>query len=132
RWSARPRSREGDSGGGPIPIWRAGGEGRSHADWRPAQRPSRTSRPSASCRGRRRLLRAWSRSLALGDHGLSPVDLDEDRVALAAAGTNRGATQAAAAAPELVHQRADDAGAGGADRMAQGDGAAVHVDLVLV
>src|SRR6187402_2790441 len=59
--------------------------------------------------------------------GSAPVDLDHDRVALAAAGADRGDAEAAAAAAQLVHEGADDAGAGSTDRMAEGDRAAVDV-----
>src|SRR6185312_7817309 len=59
-------------------------------------------------------------------------DLQNDGVALTAAGADRGATIAAAATAKLVDERADDARAGCTDRMAEGDGAAVDVDLVLV
>ena len=63
----------------------------------PARRPCRTSRPSVSCRGRRRLLRAWSEPGPRRSR-TSAVDLHEDRVALAAARADRGAAEAAAAA----------------------------------
>src|SRR3954454_10782735 len=63
---------------------------------------------------------------------LGPVDLDHDRVALAAAGADRGDAEAAAAAAQLVDEGADDASAGGADRVPEGDRAAVDVDLLLV
>src|SRR3954454_23911852 len=63
---------------------------------------------------------------------LGAVDLDEDGIALAAPCAARGATQAAAAATQLVHERADDAGAGGTDGVAERDRATVDVDLVLV
>src|SRR3954454_9886103 len=59
-------------------------------------------------------------------------DLDDHVVALAAARADRGAAEPAAAALELERERPEDPGAGGADRMAERDGAAVHVDLVLV
>src|SRR4051794_27799510 len=59
-------------------------------------------------------------------------DLDDHGVALAAARADRGAAEAAAAALELERERPEDPGPGGADRVAEGDGAAVHVDLVLV
>src|SRR6478735_12632250 len=64
--------------------------------------------------------------------GLGAVDFDHDRVALAAAAADRGDAEAATAAAKLVDERADDAGAGGADRVTEGDRAAVHVDLLLV
>src|SRR5689334_16735855 len=60
------------------------------------------------------------------------IDLDDHRVALAAARADRGAAQAAAPPAQLEHERAEDARARGADRMAEGDRAAVDVDLVLV
>src|ERR1700761_5245408 len=55
-------------------------------------------------------------------------DLDEERVSLAAAAANGGDAVAAAAAAELGDGSAHDAGAGRADRMAEGDGAALGVD----
>src|SRR5436853_7249526 len=60
------------------------------------------------------------------------VDLDDDRVALATARADRGDTESAAAAAQLVDEGADDAGAGSADRVPEGDRAAVDVDLLLV
>ena len=51
-----------------------------------------------------------------------------DRVALPAAGADRRAAEPAAAAAQLVDERADDARAGGADRVPERDGAAVDVD----
>jgi len=44
-----------------------------------------------------------------------------------AAGADRGQAEAAAVAAQLVGERREDARAGGADRMAECDGAAVHV-----
>src|SRR6476620_4089238 len=61
-----------------------------------------------------------------------PGDFDHDRVALTAAGADRGDAEASPAPTQLVHKRADDAGAGGTDRVAKGDRAAVDVDLALV
>ena len=58
---------------------------------------------------------------------LIPRDFDHARVALAAAGADRGDAEAAAGAAQLVHQRGDDPSPGRTDRMAQGDGAAVRV-----
>ena len=60
------------------------------------------------------------------------IHLDDHGVALAAARADRGAAEAAATAPQLEHERADDAGARCADRVTERDGAAVDVDLVLV
>ena len=60
------------------------------------------------------------------------LDLDHDRIALAAARADRGDAEAAAAAAQLVDEGADDPGAGGADRMAECDRAAIDVDRVLV
>src|SRR3954453_12261403 len=65
-------------------------------------------------------------------------DLEDHRVALAAPGADPGAPQAApgraagdpepaATAAQLGDQRADDAGARGADRVAERDRPAVHV-----
>src|SRR4051812_1932334 len=60
------------------------------------------------------------------------IDAENDRVALPAAGADRRAAEAAAATAQLVDQRAEDPGAGRADRMPERDGAAVDVDLLLV
>ena len=57
---------------------------------------------------------------------------DDQRVALAAAAAQRRGADAAAAALQLERQVQGDPGAGHADRVAQRDGAAVDVDLVLV
>src|SRR3954471_16241457 len=61
-----------------------------------------------------------------------PSNLDDHGVALAAARADRRAAVAAAATAQLVHERAEDAGARSADRVADGDGAAVDVDPLLV
>src|SRR6478609_7264116 len=60
------------------------------------------------------------------------LDLHDDRVALATAGADRRAAVAAAAAAQLEHERADDAGAGRADRVTERHGAAVDVHALLV
>ena len=57
-------------------------------------------------------------------------DLEEQRVALPAAGADRGEAEPTAVAAELVDHGADDAGARRADRVAERDGAAVHVHLL--
>src|SRR6478735_12316279 len=54
-------------------------------------------------------------------------DFDEECVALAAAGADRGEAEAAAVAAQVVHHRAEDAAAARADRMAESDRAAVDV-----
>src|SRR5262245_16369157 len=59
-------------------------------------------------------------------------DFDQKRVALPAAGTDRGQSQSAAVPAQLVHHRPDDAAATRADRVAERDGAAVHIRLLLV
>src|ERR1700756_1611091 len=59
-------------------------------------------------------------------------DLEDDRVPLATARADRGATDAAAAAAQLVHQHADDPCARGSDRMPQRHCATVDVHLVLI
>ena len=70
---------------------------------------------------------------ASGDWGPSAaIHLDDHGVALAAARADRRAAEAAAAAAQLEHQRAEDPRAGGADRVAERDRAAVDVDPVLV
>src|SRR5258708_38632842 len=53
------------------------------------------------------------------------------RRAHAAADAERGEAGREAATLELVEHGAQDHGAGGAQRMAHGDGAAVHIDLVV-
>src|SRR6185503_2259677 len=63
---------------------------------------------------------------------LAAVHFDDHRVALAAARADRRAAEPAAAAPQLVDERHQDAGAAGADRVAERDRAAVHVHLGLV
>src|SRR5436190_20596110 len=59
-------------------------------------------------------------------------DLQQERVALAAAGADRSEAEAAAVSPQLVHHRADDPSARRANRMTERDGAAVHVHDLLV
>src|SRR5690349_16932628 len=54
-------------------------------------------------------------------YGLSACDLDDHRIALAPTGADRRDAEAAAAAAQLVHEAAEDAGAGGADRVAERD-----------
>src|SRR5262245_9962273 len=63
--------------------------------------------------------------------GVLAVDLDDDRVALTATRADRRDADAATAATELVDERADDAGARSADRVAERDRPAVDVDVVL-
>ena len=62
--------------------------------------------------------------------GHAAVDLDHDRVALPAARADRGQAAPAAAPAQLVHERADEARAGGADGMPERDRAAVDVDAL--
>src|SRR5438874_7082193 len=57
-------------------------------------------------------------------------DIDQQRIALTAAGADRCETETASISPQLVDHRAEDAGARGPDRMAECDGAAVDVDLL--
>src|SRR5918994_2136645 len=75
-----------------------------------------------------------SRSRATGARIAARVvlGLDQQRVALAAAGADRREAEPAAVAPQLVHHRADDSAPGGADRMPERDRAAVHVYDLLV
>src|SRR5437867_8145847 len=54
-------------------------------------------------------------------------DVDQERVALAAAGADRGEAETAAVAAQVVHHRAEDPAAARADRMPERDGAAVDV-----
>src|SRR4051794_39963415 len=72
---------------------------------------------------------AWTRP---GRTRLPAVDFDYDGVALTAAGADRRAAEPPAAAAQLVDERHQDAGAAGADRVAERDGTAVHVHLRLV
>ena len=58
------------------------------------------------------------------------LDLKQERVTLAAAGADRRQAEPAAVAAQLVDQRPQDAGAGGAHRMAERDRAPVHVHLL--
>ena len=58
--------------------------------------------------------------------------LDDHRDALAAADAGRGDAVALAAAPQLEHQRQQQPRAGGAERMAERDRAAVDVGPVAV
>src|ERR1700729_2305923 len=89
-----------------------------------AARPNwKAEEPSMSVRSRSKN--------AAGDPSAA-IDLDDHGVALAATGADRGPPEPAAAAPKLEQERAEDAGAGGADRVAERDRAAVDVDLVLV
>src|ERR671919_2103171 len=67
-----------------------------------------------------------------GGASLGAVDLENNGVPLAAAAADRGAAEPAAAAAKLGDQGADDPRAGGADRVPEGDRAAVDVDVVLV
>src|SRR3954452_12413884 len=60
------------------------------------------------------------------------IDFEDDRVALATTRADRGHAEPATAATQLVHQRAEDARARCADRVAERDRAAVHVHLRLV
>src|SRR4051794_6624322 len=57
-------------------------------------------------------------------------DFEQNRVALAAAGADRGEAEAAAVAVQLVDHRREDPGARGADRVPEGHRAAVDVDLL--
>src|SRR6201990_2796149 len=59
-------------------------------------------------------------------------DLDEEGVALAAAGADRSEPEPAAVAAQLVDHRGEDSPARRADRMPEGDGAAVDVHLLRV
>src|SRR3954469_23716894 len=60
------------------------------------------------------------------------VDAQDPGVALASAGADRRAPDAAAAPAQLVHQRAEDAGAGRPDGVTERNRTAIDVDLVLV
>src|SRR5207237_654864 len=94
----------------------------------PAPRGSRscTTRPSRGrSSGSGRAARSAMRTGGLGH-------LEDDGVALATARADRRTAQPAAAAPQLEHQAAENAGARGADRVAERDRAAVYVDPVLL
>jgi hypothetical protein len=60
------------------------------------------------------------------------LDAEDDGVTLIAARADRGAAEAAASAFELVDERAENAGAGGADRVAEGNRAAIDVNARVV
>src|SRR5918999_3913657 len=64
--------------------------------------------------------------------GLGRLNLEQEGVALAAAGADRGEPEAAAVPAQLVHHRPDDARARGPDRVPERDCAAVHVHALLV
>src|SRR6476659_1678947 len=64
--------------------------------------------------------------------GGSGVDVQEKGLALAAAAAERGGAETTAAPAELEGQVQRDPGAGGADRVAHGDRAAVDVDVARV
>src|SRR3954449_847220 len=55
------------------------------------------------------------------------LDLDQQRVPLAAAGADRGEAETAAVAAQVVHHRAENPSAARADRVAERDRAAVDV-----
>src|SRR4029450_8298469 len=79
-----------------------------------------------------RVLSRSKKAAALPPPPSASIDLHDDRVALAAARADRGAAEPASAAAQLMHQRAATVGAGGSDRMAEGDRPTVHVHLVVV
>src|SRR5260221_3876944 len=87
--------------------------------------PSRTRRPSIPVKSNNyaKSLKNWAvfraPSEAFHHHGH----------ALAAADAQRGEAEALAARPQRVEERHQDAGAAGADRVTEGDGAAENVDL---
>src|ERR1700683_2401728 len=66
------------------------------------------------------------------DAPLGTLDLEDHRVALAAARADCRTAKPTDAPAQLEHESAKDACAGGADRVAEGHGAAVHVDSVLI
>src|SRR5215213_2102232 len=75
--------------------------------------------------------RMWGRSVTRWSW-IRSSDLDDHGVALAAARADRRAAVAAAAAAQLVHERGEDPRARGADRVADGDRAAVDIHALLV
>src|SRR5215207_7294571 len=82
------------------------------------------ARSTSSATGMARLTRDTASASALRH-------ADDEGVALAAATTQAGGSDAASAAPELEREVQDDAGATRADRMTERDRTAVDVDLVL-
>src|SRR3954452_15253669 len=64
--------------------------------------------------------------------GLAAVDLEDDRVALAATRADGRDAKAAAAPAQLVHESAEHTRAGCANRVTERNRPAVHVDLRLV
>src|SRR6185312_1163048 len=77
-------------------------------------------------------LRSAPSKLRLVGETTSVHALDDDRGGHAAAGAHRDEAALQVAALELVEHRADQHRTGGADRMAERHGAAVHVDLLAV
>src|SRR5881392_2457172 len=63
---------------------------------------------------------------------LTTIHFDDDRVPLTSARADRRDAEAAATAAQLVHERAENARARGADRVAERNRAAVDVHLRLV
>src|SRR5215211_6884926 len=85
--------------------------------------------------------RVWASAIVSSSSGLSgrrttraprscKSDLDEERVALPAAGADRGESEPASVPAQLVDHRREDAGARRADWVAEGDSAAVDVHPV--
>src|SRR4051794_25229508 len=64
--------------------------------------------------------------------GSAAIYFENDGVALATAGADRGHPEPTAAAAQLVHERAEDPRAGRADRVAERDRPAIHVHLRVV
>src|SRR3954462_2968489 len=109
----RPRRPEGAAGAG---VWTAV----------PSVTPPPRRRSSTACRAvPRSPVNPRARS-PLGGH------VQDQRVALAAAAAQRRGTDAAAPPAQLERQVEDDPGAAHPDRVAEGDGAAVGVDLLRV
>src|SRR5262245_32231326 len=79
-----------------------------------------------------RVLPKWPSGVSHRRPGDVPLQrLDEQGVALTAAAAQRGRAEPTAAALELEQERERHPGAGHADRVAQRDGAPVHVDDVV-
>src|SRR5262245_41966300 len=96
------------------------------ASWRRRTSPCRAA-TRANCIPLDPAIRVWSKSknAAARLTALGAVDFDHNRVALTASAADRSDADAAAAPVQLVDERADDSGTGGADRVAERDRAAV-------
>src|SRR5207248_2004394 len=113
----------------PPPAGRARPRRRSRAHRRPPRRIA--LHQLAWCRPRTCVV--WGGRAARNDAGSDDLQaLDDGDVGLAAAFAHGLEAVTPAGALELVEQRGHEAGTSGAERVTEGDGAAVHVDLAEV